>query len=154
MKSRFALLCLFAFATITISLSSCVKIQNKVLMKGTWELVSYKLDTIDRNYMEVILPGYVPSTSSCRYMIDFKDNDVVTGSYYVADTLNYTVDGTWSLDEKSTIVVSLDKYVDGTFEVDRENRKTYYLTTDSNNVEFAPGFFTSYPVKLDIKRRF
>jgi hypothetical protein len=154
MKSRYVLLCLLAFAVITVSVSSCVKIQNKVLMKGTWELVNYKFDTLSLNYMSVILPGYVPSTSSCRYMIDFKDNDVVTGSYYVADTLNYTVDGTWRLDEKSTIVVSLDKYVDGTFEVDRENRTTYYLTTDSCSVEFAPGFFISYPVTLDIKRRF
>lgn len=154
MKSRYALLCLLAFAVISVSVSSCVKIQNKVLLKGTWELVNYKFDTLSLNYMTVILPGYTQGGDCCRYMIDFKDNDVVTGTYYVNDTVNYTVDGTWSLDEKSTLVIDLDNYVDGTFDIERENRTTYYLTTDSCSVEFAPGFFISYPVTLDIKRRF
>lgn len=154
MKSRYALLCLLALGFITLSLSSCVKLQNKVLIKGTWELVYYKLDTVDRNYMEVILPGYNVEGNNPKYLIDFKDDGLVTGNYYVQDTLNYSVDGTWSLDEKSMLQIKLDKYVDGLYEIDRQNRKTYVLNTDVNTIEFAPGYFIEYPVKMDIKRRF
>lgn len=154
MKSRYALVCLLALGFITVSLSSCVKLQNKVLIKGTWELVYYKLDTVDRNYMEVILPGYTEPGNNPKYMIDFKDDGLVTGNYYVQDTLNYSVDGTWSLDEKNMLQIKLDKYVDGLFEIDRQNRKNYVLTTDVNTIEFAPGYFIEYPIRMDIKRRF
>ncbi len=156
MKSRYALLCLLAFGIITVSLSSCVKIQNRVLIKGTWELVNYSLDyktdTTGHNFME-ILPGYTQSGDCCRYMIDFKDNGLVTASYYVLDTLNYTVDGTWSLDEKSMLYINLDQYVDGLYEIDRQNRKNYIMTTDSNTLSLGSARFVA-PVKMDIKRRF
>lgn len=154
MKSRYALLCLLALGFITISLSSCVKLQNKVLIKGTWELVYYKLDTVDRNYMEIILPDYTVEGNNPKYMIDFKDNGLVTGNYYLKDTLNYTVDGTWSLDEKNMLQIDLDQYVDGLYEIDRHNRKNYTLTTDVNRVEISPGNFIEFPVKMEIKRRF
>ena len=156
MKSRYALLCLFALVFITVSHSSCVKLQNKVLIKGTWELVFYSLDykndTTGINFMQT-LPGYTQSADCCRYMIDFKDDGLVTGNYYVLDTLNYSVDGTWSLDEKSMLQIKLDKYVDGLYEIDRQNRKNYVLTTDENTLTIG-GNPLVLPVKLDIKRRF
>ncbi len=157
MKSRYALLCLLACTIITIAVSSCVKIQNRVLLKGTWELVNYSLDykqdTTGANAMDFILEDFTQSPNCCKYMIDFKDDGVVTGSYYVLDTLNYSVEGTWSLDEKSMLFIDLDQYVNGLYEIDRQNRKNYIMTTDSNTVDLGATSFV-VPVKMDIKRRF
>jgi hypothetical protein len=75
------------------------------------------------------------------------------GTYYVNDTINYTVQGTWSLDEKSTLFINLDKYVNGTVEVDRQSRTKYQLSSDLNIIEFSPGFFIEYPIVMDIRRR-
>lgn len=132
---------------------SCVKIQNKVIMKGDWELVNYKLDTINQNYMEVVLPSYNNPPGCCKYMIDFQDGDKVIGTYYVNGVVDYTVEGTWSMDEKNKLYVNLDNYVDALFDVDRQNRKNYQLSTKVNTINYAPGFTLEYPVVLDIKRR-
>jgi len=147
-----AILALMAFGA-ALMFGSCVKIQNKVIMKGDWELVYYKLDTLNQNYMEVVLPSYNNPPGCCKYMIDFQDGDKAIGTYYVNGVVDYTVEGTWSMDKKNKLYVKLDNYVDALFDVDRQNRKNYQLTTDVNTIAFAPGYFLEYPVVLDIKRR-
>jgi hypothetical protein len=63
------------------------------------------------------------------------------------------VEGIWSMDEKNKLYVKLDKYVDALFDVDRQNRKDYQLTSDSNLVVLGPNTEIILPVTLDIKRR-
>lgn len=152
MKIRYLLFALL-FSFLSLVGTSCVKLQNKVIMKGEWELVYYQLDTTKANFMDLILPSYNTPPGCCKYMIDFQDNDKVMGYYYVQDTLNYSVEGTWSLDKKSTLYIALDKYVDGTFDVDRENRRNYTLTTDKNTVRLNALTVFDAPIKMEIKRR-
>ncbi|CAN5294897.1 hypothetical protein BH09BAC1_BH09BAC1_28100 [soil metagenome] len=147
-----AILALSILVIITLT-TSCVKIQNMVIMKGDWELVNYKLDTSSTNFMLSVLPSYENPPGCCKYKIDFQDNDKVVGTYFVNDTVNYRVEGTWSLDEKSKLYINLDKYVNGIFDVDRQNRKTYQLTTQVNTIEYLPGYLLQVPTTLDIKRR-
>ncbi len=153
MKTRYVVFFSLLMAAMVFMGSGCVKLQNKVLIKGTWELVNYRIDTSAHNFMETVLPSYNNPPGCCKYLIDFQDNDKVVGNYYVNDTLNYSIEGTWSLDEKSTLVIDLDKYVDGTFDIDRQNRKTYQLTSDKNKIELFPGSIIESPVTMDIKRR-
>lgn len=153
MRNR-AILSVAALAIVATIFTGCVKLQNRVILKGNWELVNYKLDTINRNYMEVVLPSYDNPPGCCKYMIDFQDNDKCVGTYYVNDTVNYTVEGTWSLDEKNELFIDLDKYVNGTFHIDRQNRKDYVLETDQNTIEIDASLTIVFPTRLDIKRRF
>ncbi len=141
-------------AIITLALyTGCVKLQNKVIMKGEWELVNFQLENSPDNLMEGILQGYNQPPGCCKYMIDFQDGDKVVGTYYVNDTISYTVEGNWSLDDKSELYIKLDDYVDGLFTIDRQSRREYQLKSDKNLIELLPGSPFETPTTLDIRRR-
>ena len=64
------------------------------------------------------------------------DNGLARGQYYVYDTLNYFVTGTWDLLSPDSIYLDLDNYVQGTFYIELINLDEMILSTDHNNVKF------------------
>ncbi len=102
--------------------------------------------------MDITLPDHVSNSDCCKYLIDFNDDGTVTGTYYLADTVNYTVSGTWDLPERLLLDIELDLYVNGKYDIDRKNKKDYILETDMNVTDPSYLGGVESPVKLTIER--
>jgi hypothetical protein len=120
-----------------LSVSACKKIQNRVLIKGKWEVERVKSDflTVD-NSMEILIPGYVSNDECCQYIVDFKDDETVTGTFYKDKQVAKVDSGVWNLDKYNLLYIKLGKYIDGTYDISKESKRYYILTTDSNSTEF------------------
>lgn len=141
---------IFMAFTLLLAFSSCERAQEKRIINGTWELTYFKLDTASTNAMEVFLPNYQPD-GCCEYIIDFRDDGSCLGSYYTNDTLNYEVMGEWDLLEKNSLYIDLDAYVDGTFDIDRHDRRNYTLYSPENTGSLGTVTIIR-PAELTIKR--
>ena len=118
--------------TVAVALSGCEVFVDFGLKSSTFELYYSQIPGNDLNMMTLMLPGYQPDNPAFRYVIHYYDNDRCTGSYYAADTLKYTVEGTWSLPEPDVLRIDLDAFVDGDFKISKLDKVTYLLTTESN----------------------
>jgi len=130
---------IFIIAIITTTLlfaSACKKIQNRVLIKGKWEVERVKSDflTVD-NSMEALISGYVSNDECCQYIVDFKDDETITGTFYKDKQITQVDRGVWNLDKYNLLYIKLGKYIDGTYDVSRESKRYYILTTDSNSAQ-------------------
>ena len=133
----------------TVSLISCKKIQEKKILNGTWEVVKVELDYGDANAMEIFLDGYKSNSECCQYIVDFRDDNTCSGTYYRDDSLIYSVEGEWALKKFNLVFVNLDKYVNADLDVDRHSKTYYTLDTEENNVSLINQVL---PTKLEIKR--
>jgi hypothetical protein len=119
-----------------MSLSSCDVIVDFGLKDTTQELYDARIPDLGAyNTLPGILPGYQENDPSYRYLINFYSNDKCVASYYAADTLNYEVEGTWSLPKHDVLRIDLDEYVDGDFLMTKLEKDVFYLTTDYNYIE-------------------
>jgi hypothetical protein len=123
---------LFFFTALLCLLSSCKKIQEDLLLEGTWKLTAYYLDTMQTNFMENVLPDYKNCTGRCEYIIDFKENEQLEGRYYTFDSLRYIKSGIWQNLEYEKIYIKLDNYVDGDYYISRYDAKNYMLISNNN----------------------
>ena len=133
--------------------SACKKIQNRVLIKGKWEVEKVKSDflTVD-NSMEVLIPGYVSNNECCQYIVDFKDDETVTGTFYKDKQIAQVDSGVWNLDEYNLLYIKLGKYINGTYDISKESKRYYVLTTDSNSAQFLSSAPTISKVSKFIRR--
>lgn len=120
---------------ILISFNSCKKIQENKILNGTWEVVKVELDGSGVNVMEVFLDGYKSYSACCKYIVDFRDDNVCSGTYYRDDSVIYTVEGEWEMKEFNLVHVNLDKYVFADLDINRHSKTYYTLNTDSNTVK-------------------
>ena len=137
---------LFLFLFI-LALSSCKKLQENVLLNGTWKLKAYYVDTMQTNLMENVLPDYVNCTGRCEYIIDFQNNNRLEGRYFTFDSLRYFREGNWENLEYEKIYLKLDKYVDGDYYISQYDAKNYMLISNSNLL-----FGTRVKVRLMIEK--
>jgi len=120
---------------ILISFNSCKKVQEDKILSGTWEVVKVELGESDFNVMETFLRPYKSNHVCCKYIVDFRDDNTCSGTYYRDDSLIYTVEGEWELKEFNLVYVNLDKYVFADLDVNRHSKTYYTLDTDSNTVK-------------------
>lgn len=123
---------LFFSMGLVCLLSSCKKIQEDLLLKGSWKLTAYYLDTMQTNFMENVLPDYKSCTGRCEYIIDFQENERLEGRYYTFDSLRYIKNGVWQNLEYEKIYLKLDSYVDGDYYISRYDDKNYMLISNNN----------------------
>jgi hypothetical protein len=140
-------------AVTLIFASACEKIQNRVLIKGKWEVERVKSDFLTvENSMEVLIPGYVSNNECCQYIVDFKDDETVTGTFYKDKQIAQVDSGVWSLDEYNLLYIKLGKYINGTYDISKESKRYYILTTDSNSAQFLSSAPTISKVSKYIRK--
>jgi len=134
---------------ILISCISCKRIQENKIIKGTWEVVKVELDHGDINAMEIFLQGYKSNAKCCHYIVNFRDGNLCSGTYYRNDSLIYTVEGEWEMKEFNLVYVNLDTYVNADLDVNRHSKTYYTLDTEENNIDVLNQVL---PTTLEIKR--
>lgn len=128
---RLALSVALVFFTV-VTFSGCEVFVDFGLKNSTFELYDSQLEGATINMLTILMPGYQEGNPGYRYIVNYYDNDRCTGEYYAADTLNYMVEGTWSLPEPDVLRIDLDAFVDGDFKITKLDQNTYLLDTDAN----------------------
>ena len=131
-------------------LNSCEVFVDFGLKDTTQELYDARLPVLQGNTLPAILPGYIENDPNYRYLINFHGEGRCTGSYYAADTLNYEVEGTWSLPKHDVLKIDLDAYVDGEFLMTKLEKDVFYLYSDYNYIEAFDS--DSVPFRMYIRR--
>lgn len=122
-------------ALLAVSTVSCEVFVEFGLKDTTQELYDARIPGgFDGNALYLMMPGYEENNPAYRYMINFYDNDRCTGTYYAADTVNYEVEGTWSLPKHDVLRIDLDQYVDGDFLMTKLEKDVFYLSSDENYI--------------------
>ena len=152
--SRFRWNSIFPLGFVTICLAlvvaSCEVFVDFGLKGTTQELYDARLPVLEGNTLPAILEGYEEGNPSYRYLINFYGDNKCIGSYYAADTLNYEVEGTWSLPKHNVLRIDLDAYVDGDFLMTKLEKDVFYLSTDDNYIEAFDS--DSVPFQMYIRR--
>jgi len=115
-------------------LSGCFKVKENFIMKGEWVVQKVELDGGSTNFLEVILPQY--DVNSSEYKIYFGEDGVCNGQYYVNDSLNYAIQGSWVLLDPTHLWVEMDQYVKGTFEIEEQSTSLVHMYAERNIVKF------------------
>jgi hypothetical protein len=133
--------------------SGCETFTDLGLKTATWSLYDIRTPNADYNLMTLRMPDYRENDPAYRYIIYFGDNDRCTGTYIAADTVNYQVEGTWSLPEHDILRIALDGVVDGDFLITKLERHTFFLTTEQNyhGLPIEPPYF---PMDMYITRSY
>ena len=127
----------FSFLCCSLFLNGCEVFVDLGLKTSTFELYDSHIPGGTLNMMEVLLDDYDRNDPAYRYIINYYDNDKCVGRYYAADTLNYEVEGTWSLPEPDVLRIDLDQFVDGDFKITKLDKVTYLLESDANTHGFS-----------------
>ncbi len=124
----------------SLLLSGCEVFVDFGLKNTTLEMYESHIPGTVGNMSVLLLPDYEPDNPDYRYIIHFFGGDRVTGTYYAADTLNYVVEGTWSLSGPDVLRVDLDAFIDADFLITKLDKHTYLLKTESNahGLPFGP----------------
>ena len=117
----------------TMSFSGCEVFVDFGLKSSTFELYESRFPGSDFNLLTLMLPGYQVDSAGFRYIVKYYDNDRCTGEYYAGDTLQYMVEGTWSLSEPDVLNMDLDEFVDAQFKITKLDKVNYVLETESNS---------------------
>ena len=123
---------LLAASVSVFSFSGCEVFVDFGLKMSTFELYDSKIPGNDFNMLTLMLPGYQEDSAGFRYIVHYYDNDRCTGEYFAGDTLQYMVEGTWSLEEPDVINMDLDQFVDAQFKIIKLDKVNYVLETESN----------------------
>jgi hypothetical protein len=143
-KALLTILCL------SLVFISCQKIQERKIINGKWEVIKVELNHTDDNVMEIFLQDYVSNSTCCHYMVDFRDDNTCSSTYYRNDSLIYTVEGEWKMVDFNLVYVNLDQYVNAELDVDRHSKTYYTLSSETNKVAVFGGAET--PTRLEIKK--
>jgi hypothetical protein len=147
---------LFSIMVVMVAFTwaGCETFTDLGLKNANWELYNIRTPNADYNLMAIRMPDYRDNDPAYRYHIQFYDGDRCTGTYYAADTINYEVEGTWSLPEHDVLRIKLDGVVDGDFLISKLESQVFFLSTEKNYhgiVGLEPAFF---PMDMYIKRSF
>ncbi|MCW5909301.1 MAG: hypothetical protein KIS94_15650 [Chitinophagales bacterium] len=141
------------FFVVFLSASSCSKIQEDAFIKGFWKLNELYFDTMQQNQMPVYFPGFTSTGNCCVYKLDFEP-DAVIGYYLVNNTFQKVTIGNWEITKYNQILLQVDSFADGIFDIKKTTIKKYELTSENNHVKFLdtiPSMDSTY-TKLIIER--
>lgn len=130
-RNRLLSISLFTLVSV-VSFSGCEAFVDLGLKMSTFELYESRFPGSELNLLTLMLPGYQVDSAGFRYIVNYYDNDRCTGEYYAADTLQYMVEGTWSLSEPDVLNMNLDQFVNAQFKITKLDKVTYLLETESN----------------------
>lgn len=131
-KKLFGAARFFGAICVLFAFSGCEVFVDFGLKNSTFEMYRANIPGDELNLNTLLLPGYKEDDSAYRYVIKYYGNDRCTGEYYAADTLNYKVEGTWSLIEPDVLRLDIDQFVDGDFKITKLDKITYLLESESN----------------------
>ena len=120
------------FLLIVLVFTGCELFVDFGLKDATFENYDAIIPGSETNLNTILLPAYVENDPDFRYIVKYFGNDRCTGQYYAADTLQYEVEGTWSLIEPDLMQLQLDAFINGVFKISKLDKTTYLLETDSN----------------------
>ncbi len=135
----------------SLMLNGCQVFVDMGLKSSTFEMYDARIEGTDLNFNTLLLPGYQENKSAYRYIIKYFENDRCTGQYFAADTLQYEVEGTWSLPEEDVLRIDLDDFVKADFHITKLDKITYLLETDANE-HGLPIEPPTLPLKLFIRK--
>lgn len=142
-----------ALATFALAglLAGCEAFTDLGLKNATWQLYDIRTPNANYNLMTLRMQDYRENDPAYRYHIHFYSDDRCTGTYYAADTVNYEVEGTWSLPEHDILRIQLDGVVNGDFLITKLERHIFFLTTEKNyhGLPIEPPYF---PMDMYIQR--
>ena len=128
MIEKFKIIGLYVSSFILISaISGCEVFVDFGLKSSTFELYESRIPGNELNMLTLMLPGYQPDNPDFRYIVKYFDNDRCAG-----DTLQYTVEGTWTLPEPDVLRMNLDQFVDADFKITKLDKVTYLLKSEAN----------------------
>lgn len=125
--------------SVLITWMACKPVQERVILNGKWKVhrVNTNFVMVD-NAMEVFLPGYISDHTCCSYIVDFKEDETVTGTYTKDHSVVQIDSGVWHLDKFNILYIKLGRYIDGTYVIDRHKNRKYTLTTNENKLIILP----------------
>jgi hypothetical protein len=121
-----------ALLVVTLTFLGCEVFVDFGLKDATFENYDAIIPGFGTNLNTLLLPGYVEDNPDYRYIVKYFGNERCTGEYYAADTLQYKVEGTWSLIEPDLVQLQLDAFISGVFKISKLDKTTYLLETDAN----------------------
>lgn len=136
---------------VMMLVSGCEVFTDFGLKNAKWRLYNITVPGLDGNVMALRMEDYRDNDPGYRYIIHFYGDDRCTGTYYAADTVNYEVEGIWSLPEHDILRIELDGMVNGDFLITKLERHTFFLTTEKNyhGLAIEPPYF---PMEMSITR--
>ena len=135
----------------SLMLNGCQVFVDMGLKSSTFEMYDARVEGNDLNFNVLLLSGYQENDPAYRYIIKYFENDRCTGQYFAADTLQYEVEGTWSLPEEDVLRIDLDDFVKADFHITKLDKITYLLETDANE-HGLPIEPPTLPLKLFIRK--
>lgn len=125
--------------SIVLITGSCRKIQEDTFIKGLWKINTLYFDTLSQNQMQVHFDGFTSTNNCCVYKLDFQEDNVVFG-YYLKDNQFKSVEiGNWEIVKYNQILLQIDSFADGVFDIEKTTIKKYKLTSDENRIKYFDG---------------
>jgi hypothetical protein len=148
---RFQMLAVLIAASLLMP--GCEVFTDLGLKNATWRLYDIRTPNANFNLMTLRMEDYRENDPAYRYIIHFHGDDRCTGTYYAADTVNYEVEGTWTLPKHDILRIALDGVVDGDFLITKLERHVFFLTTEKNyhGLAIEPPYF---PMDMYIERSY
>jgi hypothetical protein len=139
MKTFKTILLLISFGGILLSANSCRKIQEDIFIKGLWKMNGMYFDTLSENQMLNHFEGYGTTPNCCYYKFDFQPDNVVFGYYLKDNQFKNVVIGNWEIIKYNQILLQIDSFADGIFDIERTTPKKYKLSSENNHVKYFDG---------------
>jgi hypothetical protein len=128
-----------AIALLLLSAGSCKKITEDQLINGLWKLDAVYADTSSVNLMNTVLPNYNGGFNYSAYKLDFQKDNVIIAYYMSHDSFLYVTPGHWDVPQSNQVIIKLDKFIDGTFNITRPTSKQWVLKSTANHIEYYDG---------------
>lgn len=119
---------------IGITFNSCKKVKRTYLLKGKWELTSFKINGGENNVLDDFFLNYKEGNG--RVEVLFSDNGVVKYEYWTFNKKEEESFGYWKMHEHNIVEFRVSPYLDGIFEVSIVNPKNAILFTEENDIQF------------------
>lgn len=140
MKKKHFLIILTLICSVFIL--SCKKVKRTFLLKGKWEIESFKINGGDQDMIAAFFANHTAGDG--KMIMNFSDEGVFRADHYSYNKVDSIIYGTWSMPEHDVAKVRMSDLVDATFQVKLVDTKHAVLYTDSNLIRFYNiGYVTS-----------
>ena len=118
----------------SVFILSCKKVKRTFLLKGKWEIESFKINGGEEDMIGAFFADHIPGNG--QMIMNFSDAGVFKAEHYSYNKIDSILYGTWSMPEHDVSVVRMGDLADGTFQVELVDASHVILHTDSNLIRF------------------